>query len=722
MKNFFIKSLLLVLLVFGGTNTAYADYDDADSYYGYFQFKTIQLTLDQHWISWTFPNYADETDDDALIHSRWYVGGEKAGYDTYITKPADYYFTPFWEGKEILYMSRTYGITQRQNEDYGVGTVYNQRYDGKIRLHDIKFFPGEKMGPEKMKYFFVRWTGYWDINDNDNNKGYWIGQVQGAIGNSKDGAYWQGPGVRHRGNGVARYVQVTYDIPETDIATFTRRPGGKIEASISGNEHSSWEEYYGFSNNTASDEYGYYTNAYGTTKLIGGKATYTIDGTYNETESYTIYYHQFYKRSEKISGQESSHNDAKTEEKTVNQHFQANRISTVVKGFMYPTNLQITQNKWENSVKLTWQINNKDANHNTDGGWLIFRQKVGENNIELLTSNRLNNGNSSYTDYGIETGAEYTYWVTFAPTSYGSVTAPIDSKLSSKTQVKHDNTFSFSNVNAELNDGTTQGGILLTWIPEREGSDIKFYVQRWSEERDEWINLNATAQTATSYIDTDVESMIEYKYRILTSYWGIDFPSEAKVICYTTMTTIRNLTASQGTYSNMVKLNWDVTVLSKSDTRYVVSRKLLGDKQAVFTKIYETVNNGSVFYYEDISALPGQFYDYKVTVFAQVAATETEEAKWQEGNSKEADGFVQARGIITGRIKYGTGTAVQGAKVILNKNDNEDMTKQFYSLYLNGKGSDGLEWKPVSEIAEIRSKTSLYFSLSENTNSAAPIM
>ncbi|MBR5335522.1 MAG: hypothetical protein IKV23_04535 [Bacteroidaceae bacterium] len=165
------------------------------------------------------------------------------------------------------------------------------------------------------------------------------------------------------------------------------------------------------------------------------------------------------------------------------------------------------------------------------------------------------------------------------------------------------------------------------------------------------------------------------------------------------MTTINEFTASQGTYSNMVKLNWNVNVLGKGDTRYVVSRKLLGDQQAIFTKIYEAVGKESTYYYEDISAQPGQFYDYKVTAFASMEDTETTETRWVEGNSKESDGFVQTRGIVTGRIKYDTGTAVPGAKVLLTKSDNNDNTsKQFYSLYLNGDETDGLEWKPSNEV------------------------
>ena len=476
-----------------------------------------------------------------------------------------------------------------------------------------------------------------------------------------------------------------------------------MEASVTGNIHGNWNEFYSFgSDNTTVNEYGYYSkNEYGIVQLDNstGAALFTLKGNFDETESFKIYYHESYKRSATISWQSTGSAET-AQSKTVNQHFQGDRTYTVVKGFMYPSDLQVTQDKWNKTVKLTWKINNNDSNHDTNGGWLIFRQKIGETGYTLLTSSRLNNGNTSYTDTDIETGAQYRYWVTFAPTVYGTISAPpTGTKLTVESNISHDASFKFSNVNAELNSGNN-GGIMLSWTPERDNSDVRFQIQRWDEKLQQWNNIG-NEQTAVTYIDTDVESWKEYKYRIKTSYWGLDFYSEDKTICYAVMTTIKELTASQGTYSNMVKLSWNVTVLSEGDTRYVVYRKLLGDKQAVFTKIYEMVGRESSFYYEDVSALPGQFYDYKVTAFAYVEPTAEEKEKWVEGNSKEADGFVQTRGIVTGRVKYGTGTAVQGAKVLLSKSDNNDnKNKQFYSLNLDGNNASGIEWDPAYEVIE----------------------
>jgi hypothetical protein len=337
-----------------------------------------------------------------------------------------------------------------------------------------------------MAAFFVRWTGVWDTDDNGwgtnakEKKDYWIGQEKGNIGKSSDGAYWQGSGVRHKGNGIARYTKITYKIPLTTKATFTRKPDGKIEVSIAGNDHGSWDEYYGFGIDWAVDSYGYYYNEYGVSgKLSSGKGTYTLKGTFDETVNQTIYYHQMYKRTMTIKGQGAGWEDAGEQPIDITQHAQAGIISAVVKGFIYPSNLQVTQNKWDKTVKLTWTINNNDSDHDKDGGWLVFRQKVGEEGYTLLTPSRLNNSNNSYTDTDIETGAEYTYWVTFAPTVYGNITAPISSKLSCSTKTKHDNTFSFKNVTGESVEA--EAGIVLTWTPEREASDVSFIIQRWNE-------------------------------------------------------------------------------------------------------------------------------------------------------------------------------------------------------------------------------------------------
>lgn len=708
MKKFFTKSLLLILLAFGGIHAVYADFKGADSYGHGLLFEKTVLTLDQPYITWSFPTTDEAGTDDIVRYTRMYVGADASGggYKTFMSAPKVYFEVPYSCGAEILYMDKKAEITQRQNGAWGVANAGSTRNRGcsthpGILETDIHFYPGENLTPAMLNGgFWVRWTAWWDTDSDGASKdypGYWLTEGSKRPVNSADGADWQDKYAgqqKYKGNGLVHWAKITYDIPKTKEVTYVRKPGGVIEAQIAGNDHADWIEYYGFSNSDAKDGNGYYANSYGKTGALdkGAKGTFTLPGTYDETESYEFYYHQFYKRSVSMSNGNSDGNQ------TANMHFEAPRIKSTAKGFMYPSNLTLTQNKWNRSVELKWTINNKDSNHNTDGGWLIFRRKKGETGYRLVTSSRLSKDNSSYTDTNLDAGAEYTYWVTFAPNSYGTVSEPILTKLTTSKSFTHDNKFSFASMNADLSDGEN-GGITLSWTPEKTGSDVLFYIQRWNETSGQWQNLKDVGQTGTTYIDNDVTSWKEYKYRIKTSYWGLDFYSEEKTITYALMTKVKEFTASQGTYSNMVKLNWNVTVLSEGDTRFVVYRKLLGDAQAVFTQIYETVGDESAFYYEDMSAQPGQFYDYKVTAFAYVPATSTTPSRWAEGNSMETDGFVQTRGILSGRIKYGTGVAVPNVKVVLTKSgDNDNTAKQFYSLYLAGDKASGVQWELSDEM------------------------
>ena len=697
MKKFFTKSLLLILLVFGGVHAAYADYWSADSYDGHFKIVATAMSLDAPYVTWKYVYLDDDGYDDVVRHSRFYVGGSEASLTKYNTDPKYYFKNPWEKGTEMLYENRKHDLNMRQNPEYGVVNHHKAHGSGSLHIAENRFYPGEKMGPAQMCGFFIRWTGWWDVDDDndhsDSEDGYWMGMARSKFSGSSLGADWS----RKEGKGIVRYGKMTYNLPATKAAEFTRQPGGKIAVSVTGNIHDSWNEYYGFGKDKSVDYYGYYkNNDYGTVQLNNttGAASYTLkeqlpngkfNETFDETQNYTIYYHEYYKRTQ----------DSST------QHFQGSRLSTTVKGFMYPSDLIITQNKWDKKVQLSWTINNNDANHNTDGGWLVFRRKNGETKYTLLTKTKLNKTNQTYTDNNIDAGAEYTYWVTFAPTIYGTVSEPpIDSKLTVTNSVKHENSFTFSEVTANNNDDEN-GGIKISWKPEKTGNDVTFFIQRLNESTGKWQNLNEVGQTATTYIDNDVTSWKEYKYRIKTSYWGLDFYSEEKVFTYALMTQVKEFTASKASYSNMVYLNWNVTVLSEGDTRFVVYRKPLNDPKAVFTSIYETEGKESAFYYEDMSAQSGQFYVYKVTAFAYVPATNTTPSRWAEGNSMEADGFILSRGILSGRIKYGTGVAVPNAKVTLTKgSDNDNTAKQFYSLYLDGNNTSGMQWEPSDEMIE----------------------
>ena len=90
-------------------------------------------------------------------------------------------------------------------------------------------------------------------------------------------------------------------------------------------------------------------------------------------------------------------------------------------------------------------------------------------------------------------------------------------------------------------------------------------------------------------------------------------------------------------------------------------------------------SNEEYLFYTDETALPGIFYDYRVTV----------EDKCSDGNSIFNDitdiGFAKSSGTVTGRVAFGaTGTSVQNVEVVMTKADSESTNKeQFHSMYFN---------------------------------------
>ena len=586
MKKFFQKSLLLILLLFGGIHSAFADYWDAASFTGYFNILTTDLSLDKPYITWRFPVRDYDGYDDVLIHHRWYVGGDATGYNTYVSRSEHTYFQPPTSGKEILYCSRAEYPTSRSNGTYGVAVPYNTvEHSDDIETSDMKFYPGVDMGPAKMKNgFFVRWTGRWDIDDNDGDgyeDGYWIGGRLSHFGSSNDGANWN----RQEGKGVVIYKKATYNIPDTKAAKkFKRAPGGKIQATvaldaslISANHHNKWECYYGFSNNDKTDANGYFTKNRGNTvRLYDQESTYTLTGTFDETKDIIIYYHQYYVCNRHISG-----------DLWVEQRFQSNSVkSYTVKGYQFPENLNVNINKWKKTAQLSWERENTSGNR--DGKFLVFRKNMSSGKVDQIATLSDTTANY-YTDTTIVPGVGYTYYVTFAPTDYGDVKAPIQSALTcNSNEVSYTTTIDHFNLNAGISEDH-DGGIGLKWEITDDGAplnELKYYVERWNETRKDWETLNGTALDSTYYVDKTVDALKTYQYRIRTSYWKKDHYSAKKTIYYKKITEIKQLDASKGDFTNMVKVKWNVKLVGSEKTRFIVRRKTLGSDRSAYKDVF----------------------------------------------------------------------------------------------------------------------------------------
>lgn len=138
--------------------------------------------------------------------------------------------------------------------------------------------------------------------------------------------------------------------------------------------------------------------------------------------------------------------------------------------------------------------------------------------------------------------------------------------------------------------------------------------------------------------------------------------------------------ASKGVYEGSVQLSWHVDLQgSKMLKTYIIERRRAEQEDDAWETLTRLSSTDEYLFYTDGTALPGIFYDYRVTV----------EDKCDDGmiinNDISNIGFAKSSGTVTGRIAYGSsGTAVQGVEVELVMNStNGDEAEQYHSIYFN---------------------------------------
>jgi len=354
------------------------------------------------------------------------------------------------------------------------------------------------------------------------------------------------------------------------------------------------------------------------------------------------------------------------------------------------SSLNLDGDKFNGTIKITWGFDDNSQKYYTNGKWFLFRKAEGETAYTKLAE--LAKASTSYTDKNLTIDVTYNYALSFVNDKVGTIEQPDYESITYKASGKLPKTFKYDSVQQSTSTQNGKSGILISWEPEKKGVTVSLLKLAADGK-----TLNEIySGTSTSFVDTDVETFGEYAYLIKTTMWDTDFYSDTIKSTFMEMSKVSKVNASKGYYSNLVKISWDAEQLGTSNTRYVVSRKLLTDPKSVYADIYETLGVSSNYYYEDVTAQPGQYYYYKVTSYCR----NTKTGKWSEGNHKESDGFNTSRGTIAGRVTFGSGTAVEEVCLRLTKNTNEDdPNPQFYAL--RSKDQTGImTWTPEASTIE----------------------
>lgn len=354
--------------------------------------------------------------------------------------------------------------------------------------------------------------------------------------------------------------------------------------------------------------------------------------------------------------------------------------------FAKPANITAQSDVWKKQVTITWE--NFDEHSSFEGTWSVYRYPKGKPEASKVIAQKLSVKTHKYTDDIPDYDTDYVYEVAFIPTGMpdgkrierlvGSIT----------TQVTRKFTINGLDIDAEK---TNDKSITIKWNNQefKGNENYVFKILRADGDTINWeeigsVSVSKKSQTQYSYTDSkNLQACHTYFYKVQTTMLeNHTFVSENYVMGNLLgESQVTSLTATKGDYNGLVKLSWEVHQVGNSITRYELMRTVKGKNN--WATIYKTSGIASSYYYEDNTALPGQYYDYKVR---SITSCYEQESYLERGT----DGFCRSTGIVSGRIAYGTGTAVDGARVTLvRNNDNASDISQFYSLRTSGSG-DGV--------------------------------
>ena len=367
-----------------------------------------------------------------------------------------------------------------------------------------------------------------------------------------------------------------------------------------------------------------------------------------------------------------------------------------LEGCAKPTNLVATDFPWSKRMKLEWGV--QDSDRFTKGTWTIKRD--GQQVADKLSYNI-----REWYDESPAWDTNHRYELYFVPdgttTTYNSLKAQATNKL---TRVWNINKFT-----AAIDEDESK--ITLTWehdeIADAKSSNT-YTLTLWRafvNDQDNWtkvtdITINSSDVTNGSHTEEtrSLQSNRGYIYKLTISVLEQNYEVLSNAVTVGG-SKIKSFKASRGTYSNVVKLQWTVKQVGSEDTEFTLYRRPLGStNESDWHDIYSTRGQSTTYSYEDVTAPSGSYCEYRIAVMGLDDKGNTEIK-----HSDTADGFTFSSGVISGRITYGTGMAVEGVRVALKQQDGDGEETQnggMHSLRFSGSRYTGLCYQ--TDTAEIR--------------------
>ena len=369
-------------------------------------------------------------------------------------------------------------------------------------------------------------------------------------------------------------------------------------------------------------------------------------------------------------------------------------------------NITAQFNQVDGSILLVWQ----DNYLGDQGEYQVYRTLLNENggyqgNRELAGATR----SRSFTDNlsrGLEYGKRYRYEVFMLHNSWDELNIPPNPE--SLTTVKaievYANTTPVIPLRLEQ-DMTVTDNVKVDWdfgnVPKEE-ADVTFKVHRI--EPDGTVTRNYTEVTVAR--NAGKASFTDEKPASPCTLYGyfvqVDL-ADGKVHLYSDtirahvlgVSAVTALNVSKGTAGIEVLVKWKARQVGTKPTLYEVQRRYIDSKDWI--TIHEEEDAKTSYTYTDKTAEPGRYYEYRV-----IAHVENCEGNGRViGNSMCDVGFISSTGVISGRVQFAEGTAVDGVRVSIIPSRDVSATTAYHSRSVQEAGN-ALTYTGLAEVVNDR--------------------
>ena len=245
-------------------------------------------------------------------------------------------------------------------------------------------------------------------------------------------------------------------------------------------------------------------------------------------------------------------------------------------------------------------------------------------------------------------------------------------------------------------------------------------IYRRIEGEEEWkkvetVSITNDGKTTATYTDRSVDGCTVYEYKVSTyaknEDIGLDNLLEGEPVRMSVLerSHVTKLDVSKGDREQSVMVTWQAKQIGTMTTTYYVLRRPVNSNDEYVT-IHTEKGTADRYSYEDQSVDAGQYYDYRVEAYTEGcdaaarayndnengARRAADEPVLTYSNSEGETGFCMSKGIISGRVSYGTGSSVEDVKIFLTpQEDDQEVSIVSHSQKISNGGT--ISWKTTGK-------------------------